>query len=38
MSVCRRCATAAITWQQLEDMKRAGARDLLVLPVEKMLA
>jgi ATP phosphoribosyltransferase len=29
---------SAITWQHLEDMKRAGARQLLVLPVEKMLA
>lgn len=28
----------AITWQHLEDMKRAGARQLLVLPVEQMLA
>jgi ATP phosphoribosyltransferase len=28
----------AITWQHLEDMKRAGASGLLVLPVEKMLA
>ncbi len=28
----------AITWQHLEDMKRAGARGLLVLPVEQMLA
>ncbi len=28
----------AITWQHLEDMKRAGARRLLVLPVEQMLA
>ncbi len=28
----------AITWQHLEDMKRAGACQLLVLPVEKMLA
>jgi ATP phosphoribosyltransferase len=28
----------AITWQHLEDMKRAGARQLLVLPVETMLA
>lgn len=28
----------AITWQHLEDLKRAGARQLLVLPVEKMLA
>jgi ATP phosphoribosyltransferase len=27
-----------ITWQHLEDMKRAGACQLLVLPVEKMLA
>ena len=28
----------AITWQHLEDLTRAGARQLLVLPVEKMLA
>ena len=28
----------AITWQHLEDIKRAGARQVLVLPVEKMLA
>jgi ATP phosphoribosyltransferase len=28
----------AITWQHLEDMKRAGARGMLVLPVEQMLA
>jgi ATP phosphoribosyltransferase len=28
----------AITWQHLEDMRRAGARHMLVLPVEKMLA
>lgn len=28
----------AITWQHLEDMKRAGACGMLVLPVEKMLA
>ena len=28
----------AITWQHLEDMKRAGASAMLVLPVEKMLA
>jgi ATP phosphoribosyltransferase len=28
----------AITWKHLEDMKRAGARGLLVLPVEQMLA
>ena len=27
----------AITWQHLEDMKRAGASQLLVLPVEKIL-
>lgn len=31
------CRTA-MTWQRLEDMKRAGARGLLVLPVEQMLA
>ena len=30
--------TDAITWQHLEDMKRAGARHMLVLPVEQMLA
>lgn len=29
---------SAITWQHLEDMKRAGAHQMLVLPVEKMLA
>ena len=28
----------AVTWQRLEDLKRAGARGLLVLPVEGMLA
>lgn len=28
----------AMTWQRLEDMKRAGASGLLVLPVEQMLA
>lgn len=28
----------AITWQHLEDLKKAGASQLLVLPVEKMLA
>ena len=28
----------SITWQHLEEMKRAGASRLLVLPVEKMLA
>lgn len=27
-----------MTWQRLEDMKRAGASGLLVLPVEQMLA
>ena len=31
------CRTA-MTWQRLEDMKRAGASNLLVLPVEQMLA
>jgi ATP phosphoribosyltransferase len=31
------CRTA-MTWQRLEDMKRAGACGLLVLPVEQMLA
>jgi ATP phosphoribosyltransferase len=29
---------SAMTWQRLEDMKRAGANNLLVLPVEQMLA
>jgi ATP phosphoribosyltransferase len=28
----------AITWQHLEDLKRAGAKQLVVIPVEKMLA
>ena len=28
----------AITWQHLEAMKRAGARQMLVLPMERMLA
>lgn len=28
----------AVTWQRLEELKRAGARGLLVLPVEGMLA
>jgi len=28
----------AMTWQRLEDLKRAGARGLMVLPVEGMLA
>jgi len=27
-----------VTWQHLEDLKRAGARGMLVLPVEQMLA
>jgi len=27
-----------VTWQHLEDLKRAGARSMLVLPVEQMLA
>ena len=27
----------AVTWQRLEDLKRAGARGLMVLPVERML-
>ena len=31
------CA-GAVSWRQLEEMKLAGARDMLVLPVEKMLA
>jgi ATP phosphoribosyltransferase len=31
------CRTA-VTWQRLEDMKKAGARGLMVLPVEQMLA
>ncbi len=33
-ALCR----SAMTWQRLEDMKRAGACGLLVLPVEQMLA
>ena len=28
----------ALTWQRLEDLKRAGARGLMVLPIERMLA
>ncbi|MGB5950884.1 MAG: ATP phosphoribosyltransferase [Ornithinimicrobium sp.] len=28
----------AVTWQRLEDLKNAGARQLMVLPVEGMLA
>jgi len=31
------CRTA-LTWQRLEDMKKAGASALMVLPVEQMLA
>ena len=27
-----------VTWQRLEELKRAGARGLIVLPVERMLA
>jgi len=27
-----------VSWRQLEDIKRAGAREMFVLPVEKMLA
>lgn len=30
--------TSAVTWQRLEAMKSAGARGLMVLPVEKLLA
>jgi ATP phosphoribosyltransferase len=33
-ALCR----SAMTWQRLEDIKRAGASSLLVLPVEQMLA
>lgn len=33
-ALCR----GAITWQHLEDVKRAGASQVLVLPVERMLA
>jgi ATP phosphoribosyltransferase len=28
----------ALTWQRLEDLKRAGASGLMVLPVEGLLA
>ena len=28
----------AMTWQRLEDLKRAGAQGLMVLPIERMLA
>ena len=27
-----------ISWRQLEEIKKAGAREMYVLPVEKMLA
>jgi ATP phosphoribosyltransferase len=27
-----------VSWRQLEEIKRAGAREMFVLPVEKMLA
>ncbi|MEO7916552.1 MAG: ATP phosphoribosyltransferase [Dokdonella sp.] len=30
--------TGAVTWRHLEELKRAGASSLLVLPVEKMLS
>lgn len=33
-ALCR----SAVTWQRLEDMKKAGASGLLVLPIEQMLA
>jgi ATP phosphoribosyltransferase len=33
-ALCR----GAVTWQRLEDLQRAGASGLLVLPVERMLA
>jgi len=33
-ALCR----SAMTWQRLEDIKRAGASGLLVLPVEQMLS
>jgi len=26
-----------VTWRQLEDLRQAGARRMLVLPVEQML-
>lgn len=46
VSVVEGCADAValqavchgeVTWQHLEDLKRAGARNMLVLPVEQML-
>ena len=33
-ALCR----GGFSWQQLEDIQRAGARGLMVLPVEQMLA
>lgn len=30
--------TSHLTWQRLEDIKKAGARGVMVLPVERMLA
>ena len=27
-----------VSWRQLEEIKKAGAREMFVLPVEKMLA
>ena len=36
VSVQALCRTA-VTWQRLEDMKKAGASGLMVLPVEQML-
>ncbi|HSR64078.1 MAG TPA: ATP phosphoribosyltransferase [Xanthomonadaceae bacterium] len=33
-ALCR----GALTWQRLEDLKRAGAQALMVLPIERMLA
>lgn len=36
--VVQAVCTGAVTWQHLEEMQRLGARSLLVLPVERMLA
>ena len=33
-TLCR----GTMTWQRLEDLRQAGARGLMVLPVERMLA
>ena len=30
--------TGTLSWRQLEEIKKAGGRDMFVLPVEKMLA